>query len=313
MLRKLNLDGNPETGKGAFLTAQESPDQAFNRLLKLAVSDNLDALYMMGIIKSYCHNGSQFGISILNHASCSGCPRSSYALGLILRDISKHKSKQYLEDAAKRGYLPAWQELLSAFEMRRRYGDLEAGVLKKYLDPFCLNRFLGNHYLGSSDVRKLQTSHCWNPLCGRWAFRASANPGRDSTCFSQNKTVKQLHSLLLSGPQLKSRLEWLLHQQRINRNISDSIELVQFSKSSKDQKCSAGILDSTSSQNELCYAEIESCNSDTSDVSSFCSKVQFRVSRMKMCSSCRRAKYCSKLCQVYDWRSGRHKMECQFL
>ena len=39
----------------------------------------------------------------------------------------------------------------------------------------------------------------------------------------------------------------------------------------------------------------------------------FRVSRMKMCSSCRRAKYCSKLCQVYDWRSGRHKMECQYL
>jgi len=39
----------------------------------------------------------------------------------------------------------------------------------------------------------------------------------------------------------------------------------------------------------------------------------FRVSRMKMCSSCRRAKYCSKLCQVYDWRSGQHKMECQYL
>jgi hypothetical protein len=34
---------------------------------------------------------------------------------------------------------------------------------------------------------------------------------------------------------------------------------------------------------------------------------------MKMCSRCCRAKYCSKLCQVYDWRSGRHKMECQFL
>jgi hypothetical protein len=39
----------------------------------------------------------------------------------------------------------------------------------------------------------------------------------------------------------------------------------------------------------------------------------FYVSRMKMCSSCRRAKYCSKLCQVYDWRSGQHKMECQYL
>jgi hypothetical protein len=34
---------------------------------------------------------------------------------------------------------------------------------------------------------------------------------------------------------------------------------------------------------------------------------------MKMCSRCCRAKYCSKLCQVYDWRSSQHKMECQFL
>jgi len=39
----------------------------------------------------------------------------------------------------------------------------------------------------------------------------------------------------------------------------------------------------------------------------------FKLSRMKMCSSCRRAKYCSKICQVYDWRKGRHKSECAFL
>jgi hypothetical protein len=39
----------------------------------------------------------------------------------------------------------------------------------------------------------------------------------------------------------------------------------------------------------------------------------FKLSRMKMCSSCRRAKYCSKFCQVYDWRVGKHKNECPFL
>ena len=38
-----------------------------------------------------------------------------------------------------------------------------------------------------------------------------------------------------------------------------------------------------------------------------------KMSRMKMCGRCRKAKYCSKLCQVSDWRSGRHKKECQFL
>mmetsp|Transcript_27670 Transcript_27670/g.39577 ORF Transcript_27670/g.39577 Transcript_27670/m.39577 type:complete len:436 (+) Transcript_27670:214-1521(+) len=40
---------------------------------------------------------------------------------------------------------------------------------------------------------------------------------------------------------------------------------------------------------------------------------QMVCARMKVCSSCRRAKYCSKLCQVYDWRSDRHKVECQFI
>jgi hypothetical protein len=39
----------------------------------------------------------------------------------------------------------------------------------------------------------------------------------------------------------------------------------------------------------------------------------FKLSRMKMCSSCRRAKYCSKFCQVHDWRVGKHKDECACL
>jgi len=263
----------------------------------------------MAIIKSFCHDGSQVGISILNHACRLGCARSSYVLGLILRDISKTKSKQYLENAAKHEYLPAWQELLSAMDFRKRYGDVEASVLKKYLDPFCLNRFLGNHYLGNSQVRKLQTSHCWNPLCGRWAFRSSANTGRESSSLSHKKTIKQLRSLLLSGPQLKSHLETLLQQQQMNGKASDSIDSVHSSEYCQGQNSAAGIC----SQNESCEPITKANNLDRCDVPSLCSKMQFRVSRMKMCSSCRRAKYCSKLCQVYDWRSGRHKMECHHL
>ena len=42
MLRSLNLNGDHENGKGGFLSASETPDQAFNRLLKYAVSNNLD-------------------------------------------------------------------------------------------------------------------------------------------------------------------------------------------------------------------------------------------------------------------------------
>jgi len=40
------------------------------------------------------------------------------------------------------------------------------------------------------------------------------------------------------------------------------------------------------------------------------SKDKPKVSKMKVCSSCRSAKYCSKFCQSYDWRSGRHRAEC---
>jgi len=38
-----------------------------------------------------------------------------------------------------------------------------------------------------------------------------------------------------------------------------------------------------------------------------------KTSRMKMCGQCRKAKYCSKLCQVSDWRGGRHRKECNLL
>jgi len=71
--------------------------------------------------------------------------------------------------------------------------------------------------------------------------------------------------------------------------------------------------DSLESQNTKCFQIFEKNKSNCTEYVCQNSKPQFRVSRMKMCSSCRRAKYCSKLCQVYDWRSGRHKMECQFL
>ena len=264
--------------------------------------------YRMGTIKSYCHDGSQFGISILNHASRLGCARSSYVLGLILRDISKQKSKQYLESAARQGFLPAWQELLPAFEMRRRYGDLEANVLKQYLDSYCLNRFLGCHYIESGDVRQLQTSHCWNPLCGRWAFRVSSNSSGQTNQYPSNTTAKQLRSLLLSATQIKEILEFLLHEQENKKRVPSHGKPIHISNVENGTN-----FDSFKSPNTKCSQIFENNKTNCTEVVCQNSKPQFRVSRMKMCSSCRRAKYCSKLCQVYDWRSGRHKMECQFL
>ena len=62
--------------------------------------------------------------------------------------------------------------------MRAQFGDLNANVLSQYLDPPCLNKLLGRHYIsGCQRVRKCATSHCWNPLCGRWAYKAMRGGG----------------------------------------------------------------------------------------------------------------------------------------
>merc|ERR1712238_526100 len=77
--------------------------------------------------------------------------------------------------AAVKGYLPGLQELLPAREMKAKYGEPNADELRRHLDPICLNLLLGRHYVQSAELRELNTSHCWNPLCGRWAFKASFN------------------------------------------------------------------------------------------------------------------------------------------
>ena len=198
---------------------------------------------------------------MLKMASSQGYVRASYALGLVLRDSQAGEAAEYMKMAADAGYLPALQELLPAREMKAKYGEPNADELRRHLDHMCLNRLLSRHYVRSPDLRNLNTSHCWNPLCGRWAFKATVNA---------------------NGVAVRMHRHWLLRQQ-------GAAAAARVSRSS------------TSSPEE------------TADASSRAPDCDFRVSRMKMCSRCCRAKYCSKLCQVYDWRSGRHKMECQFL
>ena len=129
----------------------------------------------LGMIKSYCHQDVETGIRLLKTASTSGYVRASYALGLVLRDSQPEEANKYMKLAAGEGYLPALQELLPAREMKAKYGEPNADELRRHLDPVCLNQLLGRHYVQSAELRELNTSHCWNPLCGRWAFKASVN------------------------------------------------------------------------------------------------------------------------------------------
>jgi MYND finger len=186
------------------------------------------------------------GVSLLKSASTQGCVRASYALGLVLRDTAPDDAVAYMRLAAEKKYLPALQELLSARDMKLQYGELDAGELRRHMDRLCLNRLLARHYVLASDLRTVHTSHCWNHLCGRWAYKVT-----------NNSTPSTAPGSVMEGTPTHTP-----HSSARGATSNDALH---------------------------------------------------RVSRMKMCSRCCRAKYCSKLCQVYDWRSGRHKLECQFL
>mmetsp|Transcript_17329 Transcript_17329/g.32825 ORF Transcript_17329/g.32825 Transcript_17329/m.32825 type:complete len:456 (+) Transcript_17329:165-1532(+) len=279
MLSKVTLTGDSKTGKGGILLGVNDPGVAIEKLYKFAVVGNQQAMYMIGMIAAYCH-GDKIGVTLLRQNADKGCYRSAYTLGLILRDCDKEESEVYLQRAISANYLPACQEILPSQTVKDKFGDLDCDTLRTFFDPISLNRLLGRIYLQSTGVRGVSTSHCWNPCCGRWALKATQNDAR--------------------GPQLQYPSKYL---PPIAPNLEHAL-LQLLEEDSRDRLTAKVGVDV---QNE----------EEPNTASSFCPRPKsercFRVSRMKMCSSCRRAKYCSKLCQVYDWRSGQHKMECQYL
>lgn len=210
------------------------------------------------MILCYCFENVSEGLALLRLAASHGDLRSIYNLALILRDTRPTESSHCLILAARYGYIPAWQEKLTPTEMRARFGDLDASMLSKYLDPPCLNRLLGRHYLECNRMNKRQTSHCWNPLCGRWAYKATSSSRRRQLLEETNADANNCERFSIKSllPELPNES---VHQNHAVSPLGKMKRTLQYQ----------------------CYG-IESA---------------MKVSRMKMCSSCRRAKYCSKLCQ----------------
>jgi MYND finger len=211
--------------------------------------DTTTNIHRLGTIRTYCSPHVEQGISLLQLASSSGYVPAHYSLGLILRDTAPAEAEFYMQQAFAAQYFPALQEVLSDTEMKKRagtglMGDVDNENLLAYMDPGGLSRLLCRHYCFAKRLRMANTSHCWNPKCGRWAFRCNSH---------NNKIICHHH-----------------HHHHNNDNDDD--------------------------EDDGTYGV-----------------VVVGVSRMKVCSRCCRAKYCSKLCQVYDWRSGRHQTECQYL
>ena len=291
------------------------------------------------MIKSYCHQDVETGIRLLKKAATNGYVRSSYALGLVLRDSQPEEANKYMKLAAGEGYLPALQELLPAREMKAKYGEPNADELRRHLDPICLNLLLGRHYVHSAELRELNTSHCWNPLCGRWAFKASVSANGTAVrirrpwglTFYRNGDGEAQPFGTGASARIEDNTATRSDQPPTVPNSSSSNERNEtISSAPRNDNTSAGSANNDNSTTNAgpragpAGADTRVDSSGTSDESSSSqpgnqntdgtlSSTDVRVSRMKMCSRCCRAKYCSKLCQVYDWRSGRHKMECQFL
>jgi hypothetical protein len=231
---------------------------------------------------------------MLKMASQRGYVRSSYSLGIILRDSIPNEARSFMKLAASTGYLPAQLELLPTSEMKRRFGEPNADELRQHLDPICLVSLLLRDYVGSAELRGLHTSHCWNPLCGRWAYKAASNK---SALRMRTPTLEVDE---LSDPPI-GRSTAAPRRQRSLVGLVDGMPEVDMPDRGFP------LPRPTNNSNTHSCEAIQTLAWEHGNI-----KVD-RVSRMKMCSRCCRAKYCSKLCQVYDWRSSQHKMECQFL
>lgn len=259
MLRSLDIEGDSDTDERGIIMETDSKDTAFERLIPFAKAGNLSALHMMGSIRCYCFDDAEGGVKFFRSAMSLGHVRSAYSLGLILRDSSEEEAVTALEYAARQRFMPAIQELMSAEEMKKRYGEPLAEQLKQHFDPPCLTRLLSTSFLHETDCLQLR-SHCWNIRCGRWAYklnsceRSSVTGGvpDDGSLVCIDTIINNLHGF--------------------------SCSKIEYDFELNNHSCSTP-------------------------------KV-LRAARMKMCSRCRKAKYCSKFCQVFDWRSGRHKRSC---
>jgi MYND finger len=252
-------------------------------------------------------------------ASAQGFSRASYALGLVLRDSHPDEANFYMKNAADAGYIPALQELLPARQMKAKYGEPKADELRLHLDPLCLNRLLSRHYVKSADLRCLNTSHCWNPLCGRWAFKANMVNSNGQAPVHNNDGP-------LPPPPRRPHYHHhhhAMHLRRVVSRLGGGGGAAAVAAAAANDPAAQPLLPANSSSSSFENSSSSNNNNNNDVLSSSRGgsdtppattlQLDVRVSRMKMCSRCCRAKYCSKLCQVYDWRSGRHKMECQFL
>jgi hypothetical protein len=305
------------------------PQRVLHRLQPFMESDNADALYMAGMIHVYgssstslrrlnktdnaeshedtveCWSESDHrhvGIHLLRQAASPArhAPhlRAMHSLAIILRDANPLEANAYLARAHAAGFLPASMEVLTHSQLKRHAdGDLTSSHVQLclQLDALPLHRLLRTCFVDGSqhsdDRAPDPTSHCWNRHCGRWAYRAGVHfTHHEVSVRAQERMAERTAFTFTSSP--------LTVTNMMNNAVSAA-------PPASKRRCVAFATSSTTSASTTTTGKMTSLAPDTTGA--------VQCARMKMCSTCRRAKYCSKLCQIYDWRSGRHKVECRYL
>ena len=276
--------------------------------------------YRLGIISIYCHIDPALGLKRLLYASERGYVRATYAAGLILRDADLRQSRSCLESAARMGYIPARLELpLNSSRSKSRFGSSSVNDLGGMLDFDRLNRLLNRYYVSGRDPddRGTPTSHCWNPRCGRWSPKrirrsrgaTDRRTSRERGGGGEDSTVRNGGALGRAPPPPGPGPAALwLHPDQLCAAPNPNNYVAEISTTAARMSVNTSIDVSGAA---IVVPAPEGNANNAMGINS--QQWVIQVSRMRMCSSCCRAKYCSKLCQIYDWRHGRHKTECQFL
>jgi len=378
----MNLCGDLNTGgKHSFILDTDTRESALQRLYPFVMARNVHAFHMVGMIEAYCFDNVTAGLLFLSESARCGYNPSRYVLGIMLRESNKTESYRWLQDAANDGYIPALQEILPANEMKDRFGDLSADELKKYfLDHYGVMKLMRRNYCHphshshsqhycSSRQYGLASSHCWNPLCGKWAYKGVGVNGVNVFNNEQERNFLTMYSDLVLRTQAAAAAAgetnntvvrfssggsmgittaapvFLGHANTTTQaapsctfissnnhnNNNNNVVIVgptenHSTTNDDDATTASSCTIPTSNTSTSTTSFISPTNTNTNNTNSSLFSLQqelnlfmrnqpppMRVARMKMCSVCRRAKYCSKLCQVYDWRSGRHKQECRLL
>eukprot|EP00548_Thalassiothrix_antarctica_P005051 CAMPEP_0194133796 /NCGR_PEP_ID=MMETSP0152-20130528/3814_1 /TAXON_ID=1049557 /ORGANISM="Thalassiothrix antarctica, Strain L6-D1" /LENGTH=262 /DNA_ID=CAMNT_0038829155 /DNA_START=106 /DNA_END=895 /DNA_ORIENTATION=- len=118
ILLSIKLGGDTETGLGGLFSDSDTINSAVHKVSIFARAGNVEALYILGMIKTFCQPDVEGGILILQRAAKEGFVRAHYTLGLVLRDSHTDEANRHMSTAAKADYLPALQEVLPNRDMK---------------------------------------------------------------------------------------------------------------------------------------------------------------------------------------------------